>query len=439
MSFRHDHRFFEGRNALSWLFGKMILKVMAAPIFTRRQSFQPTMHTFEVLQNVPARVPAVSSAAVFGATRFLRAPSALVKLRNFGLLAVAMGLSGLAARADYVGNPLASGNPDGDPPVAILGEYGGSTTAPPGASSTLSFPTNGTVSDIQIYNANPGTNFAIYTIRPAGTNSNGNQLFTFVNGQSFISGATPGPETFSPSNTWQVQKGDLIVYWGYVAPYSYGSFNDATYENDGVYTATLPAVGQTYSFGVNTSSTANYKYIANYGPGRVYSVGIDYTPFTGPATSVPVVTNLPASNIQAMTATLNGQILATGGGPPPVVTVYYGPADGGTNAAAWTNNIPWGPQTGPFSVTATGLATNTVYYFTASASNALGVAWAAPSQTFTTLSNSTLISVLTYHYDNTGRARTRMNSCSPPRTSTPAILANSSLIPWMVISTANHW
>ncbi len=323
------------------------------------------------------------------------------RLSSFSLLAASAFLAIFAARADYVGNPIVSGNPDGDPPVAILGEYGNATSMPPGATSTISFPTNGAVNDVQIYNANPGQPFAIFTIRPAGTNANGNQQFTFVNGQTFTAGATAGPETLSPTGAWQVQKGDLIVYWGYVAPYSFGSFNDATYENDGVYTATKPTVGQTYSFGVNTSATADYKYIANYGPGRIYSVGIDYTPFTGPATSVPVVTNLPASNIQGVTATLNGQILATGGGPPPVVTLYYGPVDGGTNAAAWAASVPWGPQNGSFSLTVTALTTNTAYFFTASASNAIGTAWAAPSPTFTTLSNSTLVSILTYHNDNT--------------------------------------
>jgi hypothetical protein len=321
---------------------------------------------------------------------------------KFAALAVTMGFSMLVARADYIGNPIVSGPADGDPPVAILGEYGGSDTAPSFAFSTLSFPTNGTVNDIQIYNANAGGAFAIYTVRPAGTNSSGNQLFTFINGQNFTAGATEGPETFTPSQTWQVQTGDMIVYWGYVIPYEFGAYNDATYQNNGSYTASQPVAGETYSFGVYDSSTAFYRYILqDYGPGRIYSMGIDYTPFIGPATSVPVVANLPAFNIQGQSATLNGQIVATGGGPLPVVTIFYGPTDGGTNASAWSNSIPLGTQNGPFSVSVSGLVTNTVYYFTASASNSLGTAWAVPSQSFTTLSNSALISVLTYHNDNT--------------------------------------
>ncbi len=210
--------------------------------------------------------------------RFSGVKRAWLNLCAFGLVAAALGFSAPVARGDYIGNPLVSGPADGDAPVAILGEYPGSTNAPPGASSTIGFPTNGTVNDIQIYNANPGGAFAIYTIRPAGADGSGNQLFTFINGQSFTAGPNQGPETFTPTATWQVQKGDLIVYWGYVAPYSYGAYNDATYQTNNAYTAMQPAVGQTYSFGVY-SSTADYRYIlANFGPGRIYSVGIDYTP-----------------------------------------------------------------------------------------------------------------------------------------------------------------
>ena len=116
--------------------------------------------------------------------------------------------------------------------------------------------------------------------------------------------------------------------------------------------------------------------------------------------TLATLTNLPATSIQPTTAVLNGQVLNTGNDTPNV-TFYYGPADGGTNPAAWANNIPAGAQGGAFAQGIVGLRTNTTCYFTAKAVNGAGTSWAAPSQTFSTVSTNPLVSVLTYHYDNT--------------------------------------
>ena len=122
-------------------------------------------------------------------------------------------------------------------------------------------------------------------------------------------------------------------------------------------------------------------------------------------TVIPVglaaVTNLPASNIEpAMMATLNGQVLATAG-QTPVVTLYYGLTDGGTNEANWQQSLNLGQQGGNFSTTVGGLTADSDYFFTASASNSAGVAWASPSGTFSTPTAPPPVAVLTYHYDNT--------------------------------------
>ena len=124
--------------------------------------------------------------------------------------------------------------------------------------------------------------------------------------------------------------------------------------------------------------------------------------------TAPVITNLPAGAVQGSFATLNGQVLSTGG-ETPAVTLFYGTTDGGTTAGAWTHSIFLGQQTGGFAQTVTGLSPNTLYYFTASALNSAGTTWAAPSQTFTTVATNTpspFVAVLTQHDDS---GRTGMN------------------------------
>ena len=95
------------------------------------------------------------------------------------------------------------------------------------------------------------------------------------------------------------------------------------------------------------------------------------------------VTNLPVTGIQPTSATLNGQVLAAGGFAPSI-TIYYGPANGGTNAGNWANSVTVGIETGTFSQAISGLSPNTTYYYTANAANIGGTSWAAPSQSFTT-------------------------------------------------------
>jgi hypothetical protein len=122
--------------------------------------------------------------------------------------------------------------------------------------------------------------------------------------------------------------------------------------------------------------------------------------FTTVNVTLPVLTNTPAANVQATSASLGGQVVSVGGSTT-TVTLYYGTTDGGTNPAAWANNVTFGAQSGNFSITVLGLATNTTYYFTVTGTNAAGGTWAAPLQSFTTLASLTQLPVLTFHYDNT--------------------------------------
>ncbi|MDE3065919.1 MAG: hypothetical protein KGJ60_00055 [Verrucomicrobiota bacterium] len=124
--------------------------------------------------------------------------------------------------------------------------------------------------------------------------------------------------------------------------------------------------------------------------------------FATTAATLPQVTNAPATAIGGTLATLNGEVLSTGGVPTTVI-LYYGLADGGANAGTWDHTISLGLQSGAYSETINGLSSNTLYYFTAEAANSQGAVWAAPSQKFTTVASNPVFSavaVLTQHNDN---------------------------------------
>ena len=114
----------------------------------------------------------------------------------------------------------------------------------------------------------------------------------------------------------------------------------------------------------------------------VFDLGLTLTNLAGPV-NLAAVTNLPATAVTTTSATLNGFVVSNGNQSPTVI-IYYGPADGGTSASAWAFSTNVGIESGVFSATVSGLATNTTYYFSASASNQAGASWAAPSLSFST-------------------------------------------------------
>jgi len=99
--------------------------------------------------------------------------------------------------------------------------------------------------------------------------------------------------------------------------------------------------------------------------------------------SPPAVNNGPgAGNISAVSATLRGEI-TDNGGENPLVIIYWGPTNGETNKAAWSNSVPVGTVgLGGFATNILGLSSNTLYYYRCCASNSGGLAWADFSEKF---------------------------------------------------------
>lgn len=105
--------------------------------------------------------------------------------------------------------------------------------------------------------------------------------------------------------------------------------------------------------------------------------------FTTPVAALPAAENLAATQINAFSANLNGRVTSTGNAQT-AVTIFYGPADGGTDAAMWAFSADAGMQTGDFSSLVTNLTATTPFYFRARAANVAGAAWAPSTATFTT-------------------------------------------------------
>lgn len=111
--------------------------------------------------------------------------------------------------------------------------------------------------------------------------------------------------------------------------------------------------------------------------------------FTTLAVSPPTVENAPATNVGPFSAQLAGRVANTGN-DTPTVTIFYGPADGGENAAAWQSSVDVGLQSGAFAASVTGLTPEATYYFRALGTNLAGSAWATTSESFTTATAPTL-------------------------------------------------
>lgn len=113
---------------------------------------------------------------------------------------------------------------------------------------------------------------------------------------------------------------------------------------------------------------------------------------TPEASKTPLkVNNIGASNITSTSATLFGNLVSDGG-TTTFVRVYWGPSDGETNSAAWTNVVNTGAlPVGLFSTNIYSLQSGTLYYYRCFASNDFGTVWAPNSTNFTTLKRNQTI------------------------------------------------
>ena len=171
----------------------------------------------------------------------------------------------------------------------------------------------------------------------------------------------------------------LRVYWGD----NDGGTNPANWDN--VLDLGLRGVGSHSDTITGLNGTTQYFF-----RGQVSNLaGEAWAPATATFTSatpvLPDVVNRPAQDVAAFTATLGGEVLSDGNDPPSI-TVFYGPADGGTDAEAWQNAIDLGKQTATFETFVAGLAKETDYYYRVRATNLAGEQWAATTATFTTTS-----------------------------------------------------
>lgn len=98
----------------------------------------------------------------------------------------------------------------------------------------------------------------------------------------------------------------------------------------------------------------------------------------------PAVATLAASDIGPVSVTAGATVTSTGG-EAPTVTLYYGPADGGTTAENWASSVSLGTTASSAITVLTGLSSSTTYHFRAFAENSGGSAWAPSSESFTTL------------------------------------------------------
>lgn len=150
------------------------------------------------------------------------------------------------------------------------------------------------------------------------------------------------------------------------------------------FTKVIPAPVNTGAFttpltGLNPAQIYYYRVRFTNASGSTWgSVTRNFTTLTFPA-----VVNLPATNFTPNSATAGARVTAFSG-TAPSVTIYYGPADGGTTTANWAQSVSLGAVSTTASGTLTGLQPASSYFYRAFVSNTAGSTWAPTTGSFST-------------------------------------------------------
>jgi hypothetical protein len=169
----------------------------------------------------------------------------------------------------------------------------------------------------------------------------------------------------------------ITVFWGTAN----GGLNPAAWQHSRALGGTSSGAFSTDVTGLAAGTTWYFTARATNSAGESWALAAESFETPPPP---PVVENIAATGITATAATA-GATVTSAGSVPPVVTLYYGPTDGGTNPAAWAASASAGSFTGSGTVTLSGLSAATPHFFRSFAENPGGSAWAPASSTFTTL------------------------------------------------------
>ena len=187
-------------------------------------------------------------------------------------------------------------------------------------------------------------------------------------------------------NTWH----HLVGTWDGTNAYFYidgvcestGSWATALVPNsDALYLGYCP--GYSYSYFQGAIDEVNI-YNRSLGASEVYSV-------YAATNEVAVVINNGggAGGVTSSNAVLSGSLTCLGTSNLSAdVVVYWGTADGGTNAGSWSHSINMGIlASGAFSTNISGLDQDTTYYYRCYAGNAHAAAWASSTLSFSTIAS----------------------------------------------------
>ena len=150
--------------------------------------------------------------------------------------------------------------------------------------------------------------------------------------------------------------------------------------------------------------------------------------------ALPVVSNgYSATNVAARSAVLTGGVAPLDAFAE--ATIFWGPGDGGTNAAAWSNVVTLGMVEGNFSTRIGNLTPNATYHYRCAASNSARTVWAPATESFITLAAQAYYvndnSLTDDMYCSAAGSDTLNNGQSPgtPKATVQAILAAYDLGP----------